>query len=378
MISGLRIFHVIDSAGIYGAEKVLLHLMEEQVRLGMRPILASIAERGLRENELELEAGRRQLEVVRLRMRRGIDPGGMKLLLKEADHSAVDLFHVHGYKGTILLGLLPRRLRRRPAVRTIHGRTSIHKFSKLWLYELMDLWHLRRMDAVVTVIPGEYKGGAGRPPRYAIANGIPPANTPAEVAESEDFISFCRGAFVIGAIGRLSAEKGFSDLLHALAILSGSREDYKAIILGKGPLKGELENLIRAKGLGGKVLLPGYRENAAAYLSCFNLLAMPSRTEGLPLVLLEAMQAGVPVVAARVGGIPRVLEEGRCGKLIPPGDPAALARAIAMLRENSEAALGMATRARQVAMSRYTSGHMAREYALVYEEVLRAARMGNS
>jgi glycosyltransferase involved in cell wall biosynthesis len=371
MNTDLCVFHIIDSAGIYGAEKVLLHLMEEQARLGFRPILGSIADQGVTENALEREAGRRQLQVVKLRMRRGFDPAGVKLLLEEADRSAIDLFHVHGYKGTILLGCLTKKLRKRPTVRTIHGRTSTTRFSKLWLYEMLDLWNLRRMDAVISVIPGQTEIDRSKPPpRYAIANGIPPAAIPMRVVEATKLENFCRGAFVIGAIGRLSAEKNFACLLHALAKLSAQRADYQAIILGEGPLRPELEEIIKKEGLREKVLLLGYKEQATAYFPYFNLLAIPSSSEGLPLVLLEAMQAGIPVVATRVGGIPWVLEEGRCGNLVPPNDPDALAAAIALLRENKEATAEMASRARQIALNRYSSSRMAAEYALVYEQVL--------
>jgi glycosyltransferase involved in cell wall biosynthesis len=115
----------------------------------------------------------------------------------------------------------------------------------------------------------------------------------------------------------------------------------------------------------------GHREDVRDLLSVYDIFVLPSLSEGMPLALLEAMAAGVPAVATRVGGVSEVIENGKTGLLVPPGDSRALADGIATLLENPALATELGEAARQVAVSRFSLERMVRAYQDIYAELIR-------
>src|SRR5205814_2438201 len=117
---------------------------------------------------------------------------------------------------------------------------------------------------------------------------------------------------VVLAVGRLSREKGHRDLVDALALLHGmeSASKFKLVIVGEGPARESLERVSGEKGLSARVLFIDQVEDVEPYYAIADALALPSHSEGSPNVLLEAMAAGVPVVATKVGGVPEIAMDG--------------------------------------------------------------------
>lgn len=150
----MKILHIIDSGGLYGAEIMLLSLAEEQVGQGLEPIIASIGEPGIKEKPLEIEAKKRGLRVKRFRMRPGPNFLGAVEILRFARQEGCELLHSHGYKGNILFGLLPRCMRQIPLIGSLHGYTSTTGFNKMRVYEWLDSLSLRFLDQVVLVNGG--------------------------------------------------------------------------------------------------------------------------------------------------------------------------------------------------------------------------------
>lgn len=137
------------------------------------------------------------------------------------------------------------------------------------------------------------------------------------------------GPPVLLAAGRLSVQKDMPTLLRAFAIARAARPDLRLLILGEGPERGRLTALIRDLGLEGAVEMPGHAANPLAYMARADLFVLSSLWEGFALVLVEALGAGAPVVSTDCpAGPAEVLEGGRLGRLVPPGDPAALAAAL--------------------------------------------------
>ena len=373
----MKILHIIDSDGLHGAEIMLLNLMEEQRRMNLEPVLLSFGDSAIKENSLEEEAKKRGLAVIPFRMDRGYSLRSGLAVARIARDAEATLIHSHGYKGDILVGSLPGRIRNIPMVRTQHGRTSTKKLSKIWLYEAVDSLIIRKMDAVVQVNNTVARNGHGEDRKekrtFVVENGIPELKfDPASVYASDPAVrEFCNSGFIIGTISRLSEEKGLVHLVAALRILSRHHPGVKAVILGDGPQRRSLQAMVSDAGLSGTVLLAGYRNYAYHYLPRFDVFVLPSLTEGLPIALLEAMQAEVPIVATRVGGIPAVLENGRTGLLVRPGDPGELAAAIAGVLSDPVGARAMGKNAREVALGKYSSRRMAEDYLRVYEKILR-------
>lgn len=152
----------------------------------------------------------------------------------------------------------------------------------------------------------------------------------------------------IVAAGRLHPKKGFDVLVAALALLRDQDLAFDCEIAGEGDERARLEGLIAQHGLGDRVRLVGWRADVPAFLATGDVFAFPSHQEGFPLVLLEAMAVGLPAVSSAIPGPVEMIADGVDGALVPPGDPAALARALAGLVATPEraAALGLAARAK--------------------------------
>lgn len=374
----MKILHIIDSGGLYGTEVMLLNLMSAQVSMGLKPILASIGDTGVGEKPLEAEAIRRGLSVKVFRMCPGPNVRGALKVLRFARSEQVDLLHSHGYKGNILIGLMPRILRRIPMIATLHGWTWTGGISRMFFYEWLDGVSLRSIDRVVLVNQSMREHPRlKRQPQLELAvvhNGIPRETSSGADGESgeldREILDFCHQGFTIGAIGRLSPEKGFDVLLEAVAGLVADGEAVQLLLLGEGGLRRSLEEKAQKLGLEKRVYMPGYVYNARNYLPLIKLYAMPSLTEGLPIVLLEAMQAGVPIVASKVGGIPYVLENGQAGLLIEPGNVSSLKEGLCEVIRNREAAGQRTLVAQQLVHNQYSSQIMATKYLEIYGQVV--------
>jgi glycosyltransferase involved in cell wall biosynthesis len=163
----------------------------------------------------------------------------------------------------------------------------------------------------------------------------------------------------IVTVGRLQAPKDPLTFVRALASLEPRR--FRALLVGDGPERAAVEAEIAALGLGASVELLGEREDVANLLAESQVFALATRSEGLPLSVLEAMASGLPVVASRVGGLPELVVEGETGLLVPPGDPAALARDLERLLADPafRARLGAAGRRRVETSFRIDESHRA-------------------
>ena len=390
--SNLTVLHIIDSGGLYGAEMVLLNLVAEQIKQGLEPIIASIGEKGIEEKPLEAEAIRRGFRVEKFRMTPGPNYLGALKILKFARKEDVDILHSHGYKGNILFGLMPKRIRRIPMVTTIHGYTSTgNGFSRMRLYEWLDSKSLRFMDSIVLVSEAMKSHPRLRHLNqsrvHVIYNGIPIPDdqfnnsTNQQLNQStnqrldnstnqrldQSLINFCSHGFTIGSIGRLSTEKGYNYLIEALEILIKKGIDARLVIMGEGYERPCLENLIRELGLSEKVLLPGYIDEANLYIPLFDVFVISSLTEGLPITLLEAMQSRTPIVGSRVGGIPDLLNESRAGLLVNPSSPDAIADAVFRIYDDGRLGKALVDNAYERVCTDFGTEDMALAYLKVYE-----------
>ena len=369
----MKILHIIDSGGLYGAETMLLHLMTEQLHIGLQPILASIGLLSGVEKPIEAEAKLRGLKVCLFHMRPGPNLIGALSILHFARRENVDVLHSHGYKGNILLGFLSQFLRRIPMISTLHGWTSVGGYNRMRFYEWLDSVSLRFVDRVVlvneTMRTHPRLAGLASDNLDVIENGIPLESIRVGGGLRPDIQSFLAEQFTFGAIGRLSSEKGFDILLEAFAGVVAAGNEVQLVILGEGEQRHFLEEKIRSLGLKNRVLLPGFVAEAKNYLPLFDAFVMSSLTEGLPMVLLEAMAAGTPILATRVGGIPKVLEDGLGGKLVDAGDRGSLEMAmISILRGTKLTRERSAWATRRVRES-FSSRVMAEKYWQLYLKV---------
>jgi glycosyltransferase involved in cell wall biosynthesis len=206
---------------------------------------------------------------------------------------------------------------------------------------------------------------------FLAPNGVPgPATLPERARPS--------GEWTIGTLARLRPGKGLEPLLEALALLRADGVPARLRVAGAfetEAYEATVRGTMRRLGLEPIVEWRGFRADVAAELRAMDLFVLPSLTEGLPMSLLEAMAAGVPVVASRVGGVPEVLRPGIDGLLVPPGDPPALAAAVARVVRGEVDWGALREAAHQRQRSRFSERAMAARVAWVYRRVL-AARAG--
>jgi glycosyltransferase involved in cell wall biosynthesis len=236
------------------------------------------------------------------------------------------------------------------------------------------LWRTRalslRVDAHVAV--GEASArrmedfyALGRDTVISIPNGVPdlPGDPKPPVTRPV-------GQLVVGSIGRLDAMKAHDVLLQAIAQVEG----VKVTILGEGEQRTALETLATKLGVSDRLSLPGWVDNPRAYLPEFDVLAMPSRSEGFPLAMVEAMLAARPIIATRVGSMPEAVIPEKTGILVEKNDVAGLANALRLLRDNPLLRLQLGKQAREMAVSRFTVNSMTKSYEQLWRNLLLTAQ----
>jgi glycosyltransferase involved in cell wall biosynthesis len=180
---------------------------------------------------------------------------------------------------------------------------------------------------------------------------------------------------VVGTVGRLNEIKRQDLLIRAFVEVRSRLPAAHLLLVGDGPLLAELHALAATLGVGDSVHFAGYQADPVPYLQAMDLFALTSRIEGTPLAVLEAWAAGLPVVAARVGGLVRLLEDERSGLLFDSGDQRALADAICALLLDPDRAEEMGEMGRGRAYSQFSVTTMAKEYQRHYVELLEARRL---
>ena len=372
----MKIIHVIDSAGLYGAERMLLTLVQEQQALGLDPIILSAGEQDIEKKAIEIEADRLGIPIKAWRMKPGLNKAETRRICEWAAHWGVELVHSHGYKFNILMSLFGRFSRKVPIVSTLHGYVHAPRFSRMWVYELLDRLAISRLDGVVMVgaaMKKELSTGLIRPRRLTtIRNGLAVDDTQRKASEPlpevlEEFFSTHEP--VILGVGRLSREKGFTHLIDSFREIKQSAPKAGLLIVGDGMLRKDLEDQVARLGLVSDVCLPGYCDNVPALMARSSALVISSSTEGLPITLLEAMAVRLPVVSTDVGEIPFVLDEGDSGVLVT--DPASeLVDAIELVLNETEATHRKTEQAFHKVSGELSARSMAEQYLRVYNGVV--------
>jgi glycosyltransferase involved in cell wall biosynthesis len=351
-----------------GPERLIL----DQARAappGIAHHLASFVRRG-REGALLAAARARGLPTHPVAERFAFDPGLVGRLGRLLRRVRPDVIVGHDYKADLLLLLAAPR---RPRVVVLHGYTGEDR--KVGLLEALDRRLLSRAHTVVAVSPGlaALARRAGLPDGrvHVVPNAVPVEEIAAAAGRAREAVrrewEVAPGRAVLVSVGRLSPEKGQDVLLEAFA--RAAREtDALLVLVGDGALRDRLERRARAADLAGRVRFLGWRTDPYACLGGADVCVLPSRSEGLPLSLLEAMSAGLPVVATAVGSVPDVLEGGARGRLVPPADAEALADALLPLLTDPDSRRELGARARERARE-YDLPAFARRWDGIYRSV---------
>jgi glycosyltransferase involved in cell wall biosynthesis len=234
-----------------------------------------------------------------------------------------DIVHTHGYRPDLLDSGIARSMGI-PTVTTIHGSSRMSWRTEL--YEAIQFRLLRRFEAVVAVsrpLVADLRRARVPADRIRLVpNAWDGRSQPLSRIAARNALGLPLDAFVVGWVGRLIPVKGCDVFLHAVSRLRD--QSVHASIIGGGPERGRLEALVARHGMADRVHFHGSREGAANLFRAFDVWVLSSRSEGTPMVLFEAMAAGVPIVATEVGGVGDVVSQVEAC-LVPPEDPEALA-----------------------------------------------------
>jgi len=300
-------------------------------------------------------------------------PQTLRELTDRLKAAKADLLVTHTFKPNCLGRIAARRLGI-PCVVVSRGWTWEN--LKVRMYETMDRVNLRFVDHVVAVSEGQAEKvrKAGVPStRLSIIRNAARLNAFAKPdvecrAKLRSFFPGDVSSIVLGA-GRLSQEKGFAVLVEAAAEVLKQQPNAGFIIFGEGVERPAMVSRIRDLGLVGRVVLPGFTAELDKFLPWADAVVLPSFTEGLPNVALEASAAGVPVVATAVGGTPEVIADGETGFLVPSGNPSMLGERIARLLADPalRKRLGEAGRVRMG--TQFTFAGQAKAYEALFERL---------
>jgi len=366
----IRVLWLIKGLGAGGAERLLVQHARYRDRTGVEPAVAYLLP-----HKTTLAAGLEEegcRPVVCLGARRSWDPRWILRLRRLLRRSDFDVVHIHSplvaVGARLALWSIPPSKRPRTVV-TEHNVWSSHA-------------PLTRVADRLTARPSETHLAVSA----AVRGSLPPAirdhtqvvrygvdadevgRHRADRAAARAELGAAEHEVVIGTVANLRATKGYPDLLDAARIVVDELPDVRFVAVGRGPLEDELRSQQARLELGDRFVFLGYRPDALAVMSAFDVFCLPSHFEGLPVALMEALALGLPVVATRVGGVAEVVTDGEEAVLVPPAHPAELAAALVALARDPQrrAVMGAAALERS---TRFDAPQSVRAVEAVYREV---------
>lgn len=359
MTKPLRLVAYTDADGFGGAEQVLGTLIErlsidiEVVVMGVdEGIVSRVAQRrpGTRTVVVPPVRHKRDIRAIiqQVRVMRALSPDVCHVNLCTPYACQYGLLAAFLSRGTKVVAVEHLPLSSQSPVRRLLKRRSS---ARLAAHVAVGAWAARLVEEDAGLPLGSIA---------VIHNGVP---APVGMGPAERLAA----GPVIGAVGRLDRQKGFDVLLDAIVSLPGAN----LVIVGGGGERDALERQARELGVSSRVVITGWRDDARSLLGGFDVFALPSRYEGFPLVVLEAMQAGVPVVATDVGSVSEAVTDSETGLLVPPDDPTALAAALASMLDDDPLRQRLAENGRTLALGRFEAMTMARAYERLYRTLAR-------
>lgn len=351
----LRVLHVAQQLQIGGMEKLLVEFARHVDRQRFDLHFLSLSSRGGVAEEIAACGW----PVTALDEPNGLRPGLVWRLARIFHREHVDVVHTHNIKPH-LYSVPAARLAAVPAViQTRHGQSYQASWRRITAFRLATLF----TDHVVCVSQDSRQRsarlGIARRKLCTVWNGIDIARFP--------YQGPCAGGPVV-TVARLSPEKDMQTLIRAAAIAVARIPSFRLEVAGDGPCFAELEQLAAALGVRGQVRLLGKVEDVPGLLARASLFVLPSLTEGISLTLLEAMAAGLPVVATAVGGTPEVVLEGKTGWLVTPGDAEALAARMCGVLESPALGLAMGRCGHDRVEQHFDVRRMVRQYEDLYQQ----------
>lgn len=363
-MSPLSIVHLLSSFGVGGQERVALDLAIGQKARGHKVAVVSLAPPP--DGAMAEEFREHGIAVDRVVKKGGIDATLVPRLARLLREHGVDVVHTHNPL-PLIYGAPAARLLGATAIHTKHGINPGSRGHRLLRRAAAQLTHAFVAVSDTTEQQARQQKDAPERRIHMVANGIrleryhPDAEARAATRKELGL----GDAWVVGTVGRLDDFKNQTLLIRAMAPLLSER--VRLVIVGDGPTRALVEAEVAKLREPTWVTLTGRRMDVPTIVPAFDVFALSSKSEGLPLVVPEAMSVGLPIVATAVGGLPSVIDEGVTGMLVPV-EEAPLRAALHKLEQDRALAKRLGAAARDTALARYSSDRMVDAYLELYRQ----------
>jgi len=359
----VKIAHIVLTLDRGGLERLVIQKSRGLQQRDVRCLIIA-----LKGGALADEARQAGVETILMGKPDGFTPTTVPTLARLLRAHGVDVVHTHNM-APLFYGTLAARLCGLPSLNTRHGRTPERAHRLVWALadRVVAVSEDARRELLRHNRIADHK-------LHVILNGIDlsgfaEGRRSEAVAPARARLGLPLDAPVVGTVGRLAAVKDHETLLRAFGLLRQGGSDAHLAVIGGGPLEADLKSRVRALGLDGVAHIVGPHADVPHLLPALDVFVLSSLSEGISLALIEAMAAGLPVVATRVGGNPEVVVEGRTGLLVEPSQPEALRSALLRVLSDRAAAQVMGVQGRRRALEMFGLERMLDRYVALYEEV---------
>ncbi|HWI54349.1 MAG TPA: glycosyltransferase family 4 protein [Desulfobacteria bacterium] len=292
---------------------------------------------------------------------------------------AYNIVHLHGSKAGMVGRIAALSAGYRNTVMTVHNFIIYQEVNpaKKLMFKYGEKILSSATSKIITVsaaLKNDLVRNFGIPEKkiVPIYNGIDLKKylTPVDGRKAREKYGFSPDTLTVGTLARMAPQKGLEYFIRAIPLIE-QNDDTRYIVAGDGPLLPSLKALAGELGLGEKLSFTGFVENVPEFLSCLDIFVVPSIAEGLSITTIEAMSAGLPVVASRTGGLPELVKHGETGLLVEPRDPVKLAQAVTDLLSNRDKRQVMGSRANKKASAMFNLEKMVGETCRIYDEIIK-------
>ena len=358
----LNVLHIRDSGGLYGAEQVILSLGRLIEKESFRFSLICLDRGDGNSEKLGQRAKKLGIEVTLIPDKRGLDLAAISRIKGHIIQEKIDICHSHDIKSNFY-SLFASINTRAKLVTTAHGSTrdSLKKRIYLYIDENVVYKKFHKIIAVSEDIKKQLIRLNIDPDRVVvIQNGIDKdlIDIFSDEGASDSRMEIPRKGKMIGIIGRLYPDKGHRFFLEAFSNIIKLYPDITCIIVGDGPERAGIQKKIQELGMENAVILCGARKNMKEVYDMIDFLVIPSKREGLPYTLLEAMIRKIPVLSTKVGDIPLLIKDDISGLLVESGDVNAMTNSMIGMINNPQKSKEMAEFAYRTVMIDYTANKM--------------------
>lgn len=380
VVDGLHVIHAVLSLDTGGLERIVVDLVRRGTQLGQKVSVVCLERLGTLAPQAEALGAR----LICLNKKPGVRFETRERMKTILSALRPDVLHTHQIGSLFYAGPAARAVGVPVTVHTEHinniskanlGFLRRQRMSWLWWWAAR---YAQKFFCVSKDIAEEMKTLqlVSQSRIVVVRNGIniDPFQEPFDCEGFRQKLGIAIDAHVIGTVGRLNEVKRQDLLVEAFSRVKALHSGSRLLIVGDGPMRLELQDLATRLGIADAVHFAGYQAQPERYLRVMNVFALTSRMEGLPLAILEAWAAGLPVVASAVGGVPDLIQHGRTGLLFPSGDAASLTNRLLQLIETRDYATALGAAGHSEVFASYDLKRMAADYHYHYLELLSQQR----